>query len=690
MSLVVREGDLAISNGPEIERQPLGDGRVRLRFADTMPMSTYLAAFVVGPMEATEPVDVDGVPLRVVHQPGKGHLTSFGLEVGAFCLRFFAEYYGIPYPDAKVDLVALPDFAQGAMENLGCITFRENLLLVDPEKATQPELAAVADVIAHELAHMWFGDLVTMRWWNGTWLNEAFATFMEILAVDAYRPDWERWTQFLRTRSQAFEIDALGSTRSIEYPVASPDDAAGMFDTLTYTKGAAVLRMLEQYLGAERFRDGIRKYLADHRFGNTETHDLWEAIEAATGEPVRRIMDGWIWQGGYPMVSADLDGERVRLSQRRFLLPGAIEEGAWDVPLLVRRGGETRPVLVEPEGAWVDALGEGPVVVNAGAHAFARVRYDRALLERITGSLADLSTDERTQLVDDTWASVAAGRSPASEFCRFAAAFAGETELTVWSALLQGLSWCERFLHAAPREHFRAWVRGLAGPALDRIGWEPHEGEPDLTRSLRGMLLTSLAVLGADPNAHALAREIELEARSGGDADPSLAAASVAIVADGGGPREYEAFLRAQTTSPTPQEQLRYLFALPDFRDAVLIDRTLALALTDEVRPQNAPWLFARAIANRDHGERAWRFVKEHWDEIVARCAPSTIVFLAEGVRYLTTPELVRDARAFFAEHPISQSALQLEQTLERQSVNAEMRRRATPDLETFFAGPHP
>ena len=688
VSLVVGDGDLAISNGPEVERSPRADGRVLVRYADTMPMSTYLAAFVVGPMQATEAVDVDGVPLRVVHQPGKGHLAAYGLEVGAFCLRFFAGYYGIPYPDAKVDLVALPDFAQGAMENLGCITFRENLLLVDPQKATQPELAAVAEVIAHELAHMWFGDLVTMRWWNGTWLNEAFATFMEILAVDAFRPDWERWTQFLRARSSAFEVDALHSTRSIEYPVASPDDAAGMFDTLTYTKGAAVLRMLEQYLGAERFRDGIRTYLAEHRFGNTETHHLWEAIEAATGEPVRRIMDGWIWQGGYPMVSAELDGDVVRLSQRRFLLSGVPEDGAWDVPLLVRTGGRTSPVLIEPAGASVPVPPEGPVVVNAGAHAFARVHYDDALRERIARSLDELSTDERTQLVDDAWAAVVAGSSSASEFCRFASAFEGETELTVWSALLQGVGWCDRFLVASPREHFRAWVRGLAAPALERIGWEPRDGEPDLTGSLRGLLLTALAVLGAEPNAQAFAREIEREARSGAPTDPSLAAASVAIVASGGGPQEYEAFLQARKTAPTPQEQLRYLFSLPEFRDAVLVDRTVKLALGDEVRPQNAPWVLSRAIANRDHGERAWRFVKDHWDEIVARCAPSTVVFAVEGVRTLASPELVEDAEAFFAEHPIPQSALQLRQLLERQRINAELRRRAVPDLQAFFAAP--
>ena len=298
VTLAVDEDVLAISNGPEIAREPAGVGRVRVRFADTMVMSTYLVAFVVGPLEATQPIDVDGVPLRIVYRPGKAALSAFAAEVGAFSLRFFADYYAIPYPDAKMDMVGLPDFAQGAMENLGCVTYRESLLLVDPDNATQPELATVADVIAHELAHMWFGDLVTMRWWNGIWLNEAFATLMELLAVDAYRPDWERWSQFLRSRAIAFEVDALQSTRSIEYPVRSPDDASGMFDILTYTKGAAVLRMLEQYLGAERFRDGIRRYLDEHRFGNTETHDLWDAIEKATDVPVRRIMDGWIWQGG--------------------------------------------------------------------------------------------------------------------------------------------------------------------------------------------------------------------------------------------------------------------------------------------------------------------------------------------------------------------------------------------------------
>ena len=237
-----------------------------------MKMSTYLVAFVVGKLETTETVDVDGVPLRVVCTPGKLPLAEFALEVGAFALRFFTEYFNIPYPGDKVDLVAIPDFAAGAMENLGCITFRDTALLVDKDEAARAELERVADVIAHELAHMWFGDLVTMGWWEGIWLNEAFATFMETLCVDAFRPSWDRWIGFAPSREAALAVDALHLTRPIEYPVGPPKEAEGMFDVLTYEKGCGVLRMLEQHIGAEVFRDGVRTYLKAHAYGEHRDH----------------------------------------------------------------------------------------------------------------------------------------------------------------------------------------------------------------------------------------------------------------------------------------------------------------------------------------------------------------------------------------------------------------------------------
>ncbi|MEE8489567.1 MAG: M1 family metallopeptidase, partial [Acidimicrobiia bacterium] len=247
VTLVVDESLTAISNGPEIARESAGSGKVAITFKDTMKMSTYLVAFIVGELEVTDPVDVDGIPLRIAHVPGKGHLTDYALEAGAFALRFYADYYDIPYPGDKMDMIAIPDFAWGAMENLGAVTYRETALLLDRERATQTELMRIAEVIAHEIAHMWFGDLVTMKWWNGIWLNEAFATFASMKCVDAFRPDWETWLTFAADRTYSMGTDATESTRPIEFPVESPEEASEMFDNLTYLKGSSVLRMLEQY-----------------------------------------------------------------------------------------------------------------------------------------------------------------------------------------------------------------------------------------------------------------------------------------------------------------------------------------------------------------------------------------------------------------------------------------------------------
>ena len=686
ITLITPEGLAAISNGPEVEREPWADGRVRVRFADTMVMSTYLVAFIVGRLEFTEPVDAGGVPVRVVHVPGKGHLTAFALEAAVFSMRFFRDYYDIPYPDAKVDMIALPDFAQGAMENTGCITYRDALLLVDPEQATQPELENVADVVAHELAHQWFGNLVTMRWWNGIWLNEAFATFMALLTVDAWRPEWERWAAFARICSGAKEVDALHSTRAIEYPVHSPDDTAGMFDVLTYQKGAAILRMLERYLGDERFRDGIRHYLKTHEYGNTETHDLWDAIEAATGEPVRRIMDQWIWQGGYPLLEVVSRERGVQIAQRRFLADGGRDDTTWDVPLRVRgSGGQERSLLVGPDGAQV-ALEDAVTVVNAGASSFVRVHYDPALLEGLTGHLGDLTAPERFNLVDDLWAAVAAGSATASDFVRFAERFGDEHDLAVWQAVLQGLGWCDRFLDDEPRERFRTFVRRLVAPALDRLGWEAGDADGDRVKSLRGVLLQSLGVLGADPNAEAAARELEAEARAGKPVDPALAAASVNVVAHYGGAEDYARFADMADHAPTPQEQLRYLYGLPLFGGEPEMTRTLGAALDGGIRTQNAPFVLAFATLNRRQGAQAWDFIRSSWDELNARFPSGLMIRMVEGVRFLTRPEQVTEAEAFFAEHPIPQSGKGLEQILERQRMMMALRERAARDLSGYFS----
>ena len=682
ITLVIDPALTAVSNGPEVERVERGDGKHVVRFADTMPMSTYLVAFVVGPLEVTEPIDAAGVPLRIVHVPGKGHLTAFAAEIGAFALDWFQRYYGIPYPSDKVDLLALPDFAAGAMENLGCITFRESLLLLDPATSTLAEQMNVADVVAHELAHMWFGDLVTMRWWNGIWLNEAFATFMEIAACDAFRPEWKRWTTFGLERSAAFETDSLASTRSVEFEVRSPADADGMFDVLTYQKGASLLRMLEQYLGGDRFRQGVSHYLDRHAYGNTETGDLWDAIEETTGEPVRQLMDSWIWQPGYPLVDARLDGADVVLTQQRFAFGDTDDDTLWLVPVLVRNGDESQRVLLEDGSARLTlADPSAPVVVNAGGSGFFRVSYDDELRGRLTGAtLAGLDTLERYGLVDDAWNEVVAGRLDGAAFLSFVEGFDAERDLAVWQAIVLGLRGLGRTLDDADYPRFQARVAALVRPIVAELG-DPTAGEDDLRGKLRGTLTATLAVLGDDAATVASCREQYEASRRGDPVHPELVAAATAVVAATGDADDYERLLDGYRTAATPQDQLRHLYALADFDDEALVLRTCELCLTDEVKTQNAPFLLRMAIANRHHGFAAWSFVRQHWAEANAAFPANTIVRMVGSVSMLTTEQAVADVQGFFTEHPIPQGAKTLDQTLERQRVNAALRERERVDL---------
>jgi puromycin-sensitive aminopeptidase len=685
VTLDVDDGLTAISNSPEIERTT-AHGRHVIRFADTMVMSSYLVAFVVGKLETTDSVDVDGTPLRLVHVPGKGHLTEFGLDVGAFCLRWFQNYYAIAYPGAKVDLVALPDFAAGAMENVGCITFRESLLLVDPATSTQNERQLVADVVAHELAHMWFGDLVTMRWWNGIWLNEAFATFMEVAACEAYRPDWDRWTAFGVERSGAFETDSLESTRSVEFEVRSPADADGMFDVLTYQKGGALLRMLEQYLGPERFRAGVSHYLKLHSYSNTETNDLWDAIEETSGEPVRRIMDSWIWQPGYPLVSASVVDGSLELRQRRFRFDDGDEHDGdddapqrWVIPVHVRIGDDETTLLLDGDAVSIpldDADRSRPVVVNAGGHGFYRVAYSDDLRTRLdAATIASLSTLERYNLVDDAWAATLAGRMSATELLAFLRAFESERDHAVWQAIATSLRGLGRlFADGAARDAFQRQVRDLATPALDALG-EPSEDEADLMSKLRGLLVGLVGVLGDDRGVQARCREwFDAASADPTSVDPELTAAATSVVASTGDADTYRQMRDRFLTAPTPQEQLRHLYALAEFDDEALVLSTCEFAFTSAVRTQNAPFLLRSAIANRHHGPAAWAFVRDHWAEALERFPSNTIVRMVESIKLLSTPELVDDTTAFFAEHPIAQAAKTLDQLLERQQVNTRFR----------------
>ena len=698
VTLVVREALAVVSNTAvaSVRRIP-EHGKRAVAFAPTIPMSTYLLAFVIGPLEPTDAVQADGIPIRVWAVPGKGHLGSFALEVAAFSLRFFREYFAVAYPGDKLDLIAIPDFAFGAMENLGAITFRETALLVDQGSATHAELTRVAHVVAHEIAHMWFGDLVTMAWWNGLWLNEAFATFMEVLAVDAWKPAWGRWDTFGVSRAAAFLTDGLRSSRPIEFAVEAPADAEAMFDVLTYEKGGAVLRMLEQYLGPEVFRDGVRKYLIAHQFSNAETTDLWQALGSASGQPIPEMMDGWIFRKGFPLVTVEAEGagETVCFRQRpfRYLAGGGDPTSTWLVPITYRvrvRGDIVHGRLLLSAGdGRVDFPGKPDwLVANEGGHGFYRVQYGRTLLAPLLDAPAEtLAPIERFNLVSDAWAATVAGTQPTTDFLDLTVRFRHETDRHVWTSLVASFGYLSRVVPTDLRPGMEALVRDRLREATRRLGWSSRGEESELQRELRGELLRAMGTLGNDPGVQREARERYAREGKAETSDPNVRAAVIAIMAYAGGETEYEDFLARFKAATTPQGEQRFLRALAGFRTPELIRRTLQMCVNGEVRTQDAP-LVVRDLLLSVHGrEPAWAFVKEHWDEM-ERLYPSQsgLRRLCEGITGLATPALEADVRSFFGSRAVSFGGKTLEQYLEQLQVAVRFRERETAALRVYLA----
>ena len=694
-TLIVDSDVDAISNSPVASIEPVGT-KQRVRFAPTMKMSTYLVAFVVGKLEATETVDVDGVPLRVVFTPGKRALADYALEIGAFGLRFFTEYFNIPYPGEKVDLVAIPDFAAGAMENLGCITFRDTALLVDPAQAARAELERVADVVAHELAHMWFGDLVTMGWWEGIWLNEAFATFMEMLCVDAFRPSWNRWIGFASAREAALAVDAVHATRPIEYPVGPPKEAEGMFDLLTYEKGASVLRMLEQHIGADVFRDGVRTYLKEHEYGNTVTTDLWDALETASGAPVRDVMNTFILQGGHPLVSLH-DGT---LRQEPFSF-GPVPAGTtsaigseWHVPLAVRAlpdedkpGASVRHFELGPEPTPVPEASDGLAVINADGWGVFRVGYETEHRLALAHRLNELTPLERANLVADTWATTLAGRSTLEEFLVLAAQLGLETDPAPWSPVASALVLCNRIAAADDRGALRAAVGALFGPVHDALGFEAHTGESDRTPSLRALALTVLGgPAGEDEAVRAeAARRFDASPAGGGSGEPippDIESAVLGVVAQLVRPGDFDRLLERYRSARTPQEEMRSLGTLAIFPDVDLCLRTFELAMT-EVRSQNGFAVIAGLLANPVGNQAVWARLTEQWDAVLERFPKNAPPRMLESIPALCADaDYADNVLAFLRDHPLASGPRRVAQSAERLQVNVAFATRERPRLQ--------
>jgi puromycin-sensitive aminopeptidase len=698
LSVTTGARNQVISNAPAERTERLPDRRKTVHFEPTPPLSSYLVALAVGELEASRPVSVGPTAIRVWHAPGKGALSGFALEAARECLRRLEHYFGVPYPYAKLDLVAVPDFEFGAMENAGAVFFRETLLLLDPARATLTERKRAAEVICHELAHMWYGDLVTMQWWDDLWLNESFATWMAFQIVDDWKPEWKMWHDFQHGRAAALELDALRNTHPIYCRVRTPAEASENFDLITYEKGASVVRMLERYLGAPAFRRGVRAYIREHREGNAVAADLWRALSRASGEDVERVARAWIETPGHPVVEVRRKGRRLELRQQRLFLrpPSRRPASRWPVPWVGRVGrgrrSRTERRLLTRARETFTLPGRAPEFVygNADEGGFFRPLHVGDDLRALIGRFASLRAVERMGLVDHQWALVCARRAPLDSLLELADGLVDERDPDVLVALLRPLRFIGDGLvpDAAPshREAYGAWLRDRFGPGFRELGWDPERGEPDDRRLRRAALLALVGGIGGDPELiREAGRRCDRYLDDRLSLDANLADPVVALGARDGGAARHERFRRAAVASQTPQEQRRFLLALADFREPGLVQRSLDLALTDTVATQDLVLLLVRLMANPAARQRTWAFVKRRWGRLHRRMPSLMASRLIEATAALRTPAYRRDVARFFRAHRVPSGERALRQALERFDWYRGFRRGAARELGAWL-----
>ena len=710
VTLVVPSDLTAISNMPVASETEARPGVRAVRYDKTPIVSTYLLAFIVGDLDSIEHRDAGGTLHRVWTTRGKVEQGRFALETSVRLLEYLNDYFGIPYPLPKLDHIAIPDFAAGAMENWGAVTYRETALLVDPDNSSAGTRERVASVVAHEMAHMWFGDLVTMAWWNDLWLNESFASWMGNKAVDHLYPEWDMWTQFVTDdTNRGLSLDGLKSSHPVEQEVSSAAEIGQLFDEISYSKGGAILRMLEQYLGDEPFRAGLNLYLTRNEYGNARTTDLWEALGEASGEPVSEMMHTWVNQTGHPVLEVEVRRTEgsidVALSQKRFLYEHVVEpvvdDGTlWHAPVGVRTASDAQArttLMTEPSGSvTVEPASYGSadewIKVNPLQTGFFRVKYPPEELARLRGPIESgvLPAADRLGIQNDAYALMRSGHIPATEFLSTAEAYRGESDASVCEDLALNLGGLDSLLWDEPfYGEFEIFARGIFLSIAERIGWDarPHEGHRDVL--LRSTVLAQAGGYGDRATLDEASARFAAYA-----ADPSSTPADIRgvvfnLAARTGDVSTYDTMWRLQEEAAMEEETVRLLLALGRFTRRDLLERTLEVSLSSAVRSHNTVSVVMSVAGNRLGRDLAWEFVKDNWSEFDRRYGDGEFILsrLVSITSRFTTPEREADVEGFFKDHPTPSVDRSIRQSLERIRINAAWLARNREGLADWFSG---
>jgi aminopeptidase N len=622
LSVDLPAGLKAYSNTPVDRQAAIAGGQQRISFKPTPKMPSYLVVLAAGEFERIS-AKQDGVEIGVVTTEGKKDRAAFALNASRDLLHFYNNYFGVPYPLAKLDQIAIPNGFNGAMENWGAIVYNENTLLYDPRTSPEHVRQMTFSVNAHEMAHQWFGNLVTMAWWDNLWLNEGFASWMASKATDHFHPEWRPYLANIADRERVMNLDSRKTTHPIQTPVETEAQAADAFDDITYEKGQAFLRMLEAYLGEDAFRKGIRAYMAKHQYSNTTSADLWMALEQASGKPVGKLASDWTTQPGFPLIKVEQaceDGKRkVTLSQQQFRLDEPAKENRlWHVPLQVGTvNGKALTTLLAGASTRVMLPGcEGALVVDPHSVGYFRIQYDRASFDALAGQAARLPDATRLKLLNDTWTQVSAGSIPLDAWLKLAGGLHDEPRLAVWEAILSDLNFLDALARGEPEQPLvRRFIVGFAKPKLAKLGWDEKPGETAEDAQLRAMLAGALARAG-DQEAIAQARSRFQRWM----ADPAaVSPAMIGFVTSSAGryadAPTFGAIAERMAQTQNNEERSRLLGALIQAQDPALAGKVLQMALS----PSTPPTMVARIVqgVGREHLDQAWNFAVANREQLM-------------------------------------------------------------------------
>jgi len=674
---------IALSNMPVVKEEVTGDVKV-FTYDRTPIMSTYLLAFVIGEFDYVEKRDKNGVLIRVYTPVGKKEQGTYALEVAVKTLPFYNDYFEIAYPLPKMDLIAIPDFAAAAMENWGLVTYRETALLADPENTSSNTKQWVALVVGHELAHQWFGNLVTMQWWTHLWLNEGFASWIEYLCVDHCFPDWNIWLQYINMAcKKALQLDAMDNSHPIEVPVGHPDEVDEIFDAISYSKGNCVIRMLNNWLGAEPFRKGLAAYLKKHQYSNALTEDLWAALEETSGQPVGKVMSTWTDQMGYPMLTVDLqesaDSVSLSFSQQKFCANGAERRDVkWLVPVTVitQSNSEPQTFLLEEEKGEVVLQGAKPgdwVKVNPNQIGLFRVKYSSTLLQRLLPAIKNQALDaaDRLGIQDDLFALAKAGYCSTPDLLTLMGSFVNERNYVVLESINTNLSeLASLFNHLPCFSQFKALRRKIFSRILAEVGWDKLEDENHTQSLLRNMLI---GTLGKSDDQEVITKCLEMFSKhaSGGGLIPADIRGSV-----------YSTVIRGSTDTEKTYNELVSLFNKTDLHEervriqsvlgaapsSALRSKTLDFAVSDKVRSNDTPFVIAAVSHSGWQGRgETWQFVKNNYPLWLERYTGGFLFkrLIGECCSSFSDTKMYEDIQEFFQTNKAPAAERTVQQCLE-------------------------